>query len=111
MNSSTKVLIHGSQKLLGMKKTTKNPAAASTAEDRRFGTNELIFTETKIFETKVVLRGMLYTIVTNDTKIKQKKTRKQKLWSQKKVQKKINMKNWINYQETQEIKIIKNIIT
>jgi len=28
-----------------------------------FGTNELIFTETKIFETKVVPRGILYTIV------------------------------------------------
>jgi len=61
-----------------------------------FGTNELIFTE-----TKVVSWGMLYTIVyyrfkkeikiitTNNTKIKRKKNTKKKLWSQKEVQKKI----------------------
>ena len=67
------------------------------AEDSLFGTNELIFTETKIFETKVVPRGMLYTIVyyrfkknnkninsTNNTKNETEKNRKPKLWSQKK---------------------------
>ena len=81
-----------------------------------FGTNEMIFTERKIFETKVVPRGMLYTIVyypfnkninsTNNTKNKTEKNAKTKTLVTKKNTKE-NMKNRINFQETQEIKIIK----
>jgi len=88
------LVVHGK---LGKKKSCRGEHGRRPT----FGTNELIFTETKFFETKVVPRGMLYTMVyyrfkknnkninsTKNTKLKQN-TRKQKLWSQKQVQKKI----------------------
>ena len=52
-----------SREMLEAKERMKKICRAEHGRRPTFGANELIFTETKIFETKVVPQGMLYTIV------------------------------------------------